>query len=302
MSLFKTKKIFSVIIFILFMSVLVSCKKENIIEYDVPLESMVHEVNEQFNIYEDTEVYLDKNFKYATFSEINDGFAVLTKNNMYKSKNKTVCVNAGHGTINGEMYETYSHPDKSPKLSGGSNSYGSIKSKAITTGAVMKSGELESAVNLKVAKKLKNILLQNGYSVLMIREDENSKLDNIARTVIANNYADIHIAIHFDSTQNDKGIFYITPIRDENYINMEPVKSTYEESDRLGESILAAFREIGEKIFRKGVMQLDLTQISFSTIPNIDIELGDRATDISDENLDIFAYGLYSGVEKFFDE
>lgn len=32
----------------------------------------------------------------------------------------------------------------------------------------------------------------------MIRENEDVQLDNIARTVIANNNADIHIAIHFD--------------------------------------------------------------------------------------------------------
>ena len=295
------KKIKFICLLLIF--IIVSCNQKNLIEYeDASLESMIDEANEQFEIYESSPVYLDNNFKYATFSQINDGFAILTKNNMYNRKNKTICINAGHGTIDGEKYETYSHPDKSPKVSGGSNPYGSIKSKSITTGAILKGGITEAEVNLKIAKKLKRLLLDNGYSVLMIREDNNSKLDNIARTVLANNYSDIHISIHFDSTKNDKGIFYISAIRNEKYISMEPVKSTYLESDRLGESILEAFREYDEKIFRKGSMQLDLTQISYSTIPNVDIELGDKATDISDEKLDIFAEGLYYGIEVFFDQ
>ena len=35
-------------------------------------------------------------------------------------------------------------------------------------------------------------------------------LDNIARTVFANNNADYHIALHYDSTSSNKGAFYIS--------------------------------------------------------------------------------------------
>lgn len=37
-----------------------------------------------------------------------------------KLKQKTVCVNAGHGTKGGESVKTYCHPDKSAKVTGGS--------------------------------------------------------------------------------------------------------------------------------------------------------------------------------------
>lgn len=39
-----------------------------------------------------------------------------------KKKNKTVCVNAGHGTKGGESVKTLCHPDGSSKVTGGSTS------------------------------------------------------------------------------------------------------------------------------------------------------------------------------------
>ena len=43
--------------------------------------------------------------------------------------------------------------------------------------------------------------------MLMIRESSDVQLDNVARTVLANNRADCHIALHWDSTSSDKGAF-----------------------------------------------------------------------------------------------
>lgn len=58
-----------------------------------------------------------------------------------------------------------------------------------------------------MAKVLKDKLLSAGYDVLMIRDGEDVQLDNIARSVIANNAADCHIALHWDSTTSNKGAF-----------------------------------------------------------------------------------------------
>lgn len=44
----------------------------------------------------------------------------------------------------------------------------------------------------------------------MIRESDDVQLDNVARTVIANNAADCHIALHWDSTSSNKGAFYMS--------------------------------------------------------------------------------------------
>lgn len=48
-------------------------------------------------------------------------------------------------------------------------------------------GTAESKVTLAMAKVLKDKLLSAGYDVLMIRDGEDVQLDNIARSVIANN-------------------------------------------------------------------------------------------------------------------
>ena len=242
------------------------------------------------------------NYKYSDFSVIKFGYAYLYRLLSSNKKNKIVCVNAGHGTPGGSTYKVYSHPDKSPKVSGGTNAMGEVLSMSVSEGTSLKDGRPESEVNLIVAKKLRTKLLKAGYDVLMIREDGDCYLDNIARTVLANNLADIHIAIHFDSTDNDKGIFFIAPSLVTSYLEMEPLKSNYNNIINLGESLISAFKERHDKIFGKGRMNMDLLQLSYSTIPSVDIELGDKATNISDSSLENFAEGLLLGVENYFEK
>lgn len=73
-------------------------------------------------------------------------------------------------------------------------------------------GTPESKVTLAMAKVFKDKLLAAGYDVLMIRDGDDVQLDNIARSVIANNAADCHIALHWDGDglNYDKGCFYIS--------------------------------------------------------------------------------------------
>ena len=253
-------------------------------------------------IYTVEKKYLEKSYRFATFSVINNGYALLYKldKNSPNYKNKTIAVNAGHGTKNGTMQKTYSHPDFSPKVSGGTTAKGSVKSAAVSDGTNFLDGTTEASANLKVAIELKNILLKSGYSVLMIREDDDCRLDNIARTVLANELSDVHISIHFDYTDYNKGIFFIAPSSDKNYQNMEPLKSNKHRIMSLGNYILYAFAEMGEKIWRnKGILYSDLTQLSFSTNASVDIELGDRATKVTDNKIKIFAEGIKRGVEYY---
>ena len=249
-------------------------------------------------------IYIDFSAPYATYSIINDGYAVLYKIDKKKVtnyKNKTIAVNAGHGTKGGANIKTFSHPDFSPKYTGGSTAAGSVLSAAVSVGMTFLNGMTEANANLVIAYALKDKLLADGYSVLMIREDDDCRLDNIARTVIANENADAHIAIHFDSTETDKGIFYIVPYNDERYLNMEPLKSNVQNIKGLGDSVISAFREMGEKIWKdKGTLQGDLTQLSFSTNASIDIELGDRKTVLTMEKAETFAEGIKRGVDKYF--
>lgn len=250
-------------------------------------------------------IYVDFTAPYATYSIINNGYAVLyklKKNETTNYKNKTIAVNAGHGTKGGATIKTFAHPDFSPKVTGGANAEGSILAAAVSSGMTFINGMTEANANLVVAYALKDKLLDAGYSVLMIRENDDCRLDNIARTVIANENSDAHISIHFDSTSSDKGIFYIVPYNNQNYLNMEPLKSNAKNIKALGNSVIKAFKEMGEKVWKdSGTLQGDLTQLSFSTNASIDIELGDRKTELTKEKAETFAEGIKRGIDLYFE-
>ena len=247
-----------------------------------------------------TQIGLSDSYRYAEFSKINTGKAVLYKSTAQNRKNKTICVNAGHGTSGGSSVKTLCHPDGSPKVTGGTTGAGATSAVAVSGGMTFADGTAESKVTLAMAKILKERLLAQGYDVLMIRESDDVQLDNIARTVIANNNADCHIALHWDSTSSNKGAFYMSVPDNSAYRAMEPVASHWQQHHKLGEALVGGLRNAGVKIFSGGSMAMDLTQTSYSTIPSVDIELGDKASDHSDAALQKLADGLTAGVNAFF--
>ncbi len=244
-------------------------------------------------------ISLNKDWRYASFSKINSGTAKLYKATANR-KDITITVNAGHGTKGGGNVKTYSHPDKTPKVTGGTNASGAVESTAISSGTTFLDGTTEAAVTLRMAKVLKEELLLRGYDVVMIRESEDVQLDNIARTVIANNTSSAHIAVHWDSTTSDKGAYFMRVPDIASYKAMEPVASNWKKHNALGEALIGGLRNNGVKIFSGGSMEMDLTQTSYSTIPSVAIELGDRASDYSDSTLKTHAKGLADGISAYF--
>ena len=73
------------------------------------------------------DIGLDMSWKYANQSAIHSGSAKLYKASANR-KGITIAVNAGHGTKGGESKKTLSHPDGSPKSTGGTNGKGAVKS------------------------------------------------------------------------------------------------------------------------------------------------------------------------------
>lgn len=245
------------------------------------------------------EIGLDPSWEFAEFSAIHSGKAVLYRASANR-KNVIIGVNAGHGTSGGASVKTYCHPDMSPKVTGGSTASGSIKATAVSGGMSFNDGTPESAVTLKMARIFRDKLLAAGYDVLMIRDSDDVQLDNVARTVICNNVAACHIALHWDgdSSSSDKGCFYISV--PDGIKNMYPVSGTWEMDNKLGESLIAGLRESGAAIYNGGSMAIDLTQTSYSKIPSVDIELGNQCADHSDEGLNKLGNGLLLGVQSFF--
>lgn len=246
------------------------------------------------------EVRLNPDWRYADYAKINSGAAMLYRSEASNRKGKVVCVNAGHGTKGGSSVKTQCHPDGTPKVTGGTTGAGATTAVAVSSGMTFADGTEEPKVTLAMAKVLKEKLLARGYDVLMIRESDDVQLDNVARTVIANNAADCHIALHWDSTTNNKGAFYMSVPNVSSYRSMEPVASHWKEHNALGDSLIAGLKGAGVKIFSGGSMEMDLTQTSYSTVPSIDIELGDKASDHSASTLDKLGSGLADGVDQFF--
>jgi N-acetylmuramoyl-L-alanine amidase len=81
---------------------------------------------------------------------------------------------------------------------------------------------------------------------------------------------------------------------------MEPVKSHWRAHEALGQSLLKGMRSNGVKIWSSGNLPLDLTQTSYSTVPSVDIEVGDRASDYSTATLNKLADAIVDGVENYF--
>ena len=151
-----------------------------------------------------------------------------------------------------------------------------------------------------MAQILRDRLLSQGYDVLMVRDDADVQLDNVARTVICNNVADCHISLHWDGDglSYDKGCFYIAvpdAIKD-----MEPVATNWQKHNALGASLVNGLGDVGMKIHGSGSMAIDLTQTSYSTIPSVDMELGNASSDHSDETLENIADGLMAGINAYY--
>lgn len=250
--------------------------------------------------YEKIPVKLSDEMEFAEYSKVKTGEAYLYKQRERKvilgKFAPCVAINAGHGTSIDPSIKTLSHPDGSPKVTGGTTKEGEVYSYAISHGMTFPSGVKEAEVTLLLALYLRDELLDMGYDVLMIREDVDVQLDNVARTVIANNYANIHISLHYDSTDNDKGIFYCSTPSSKKYRNMYPVKDTFLYNDLLGDTIIAALATQGEKICGSGKMPMDLTQMSYTKIPSVDLELGDKASIHTPERLKELASKLATAI------
>lgn len=245
-------------------------------------------------------ISLDDTWQYADHSAIHTGAAVLYRA-AENRKDIIIGVNAGHGTSGGSSVKTLCHPDGSAKTTGGSTGAGATRAAAVSGGMTFQDGTPEKSVTLRMAQIFRDRLLAAGYDVLMLRDGDDVQLDNVARTMICNNVADCHIALHWDGDglSYDKGCFYISV--PDALKEMEPVASHWQQHDALGAALIAGLQNQGAAIYKNGQMSIDLTQTSYSTIPSVDMELGNACSDHSDEALSRLADGLTEGVNGYFD-
>ncbi len=254
-------------------------------------------VTQESTLEAEESIFWDDSWEYAEYSKIHSDSVTLYRSDSSERKDCVIAVNAGHGTSGGASVKTQCHPDGSAKVVSGSTSAGATEATAVAYGMVFDDGTSEAEATLSLALLLKDALLDSGYDVLMIREDEDVQLDNIARAVLANNCADYHVSLHYDSTSSDKGAFFIGVPDAGGYRSMEPVASHWQEHEELGEALIDGFLENGLDVHGDGRMAIDMTQTSYSTIPSVDLEVGDKASDHSEETQEKIAQAIVDGFD-----
>lgn len=192
------------------------------------------------------------NFSYSTPEprEVN-----IENNN----KDFIICIDPGHQKKGDKTGE--------PVWPGGSSKKPRVSSG--TAGVATK--RAEHVVNLEASMILKEMLVSQGYSVIMTRETEDIDISNIERAEIANNAkADITIRIHCDSINNSSktGASILIPAKDCKY-----TKEIYDNSLIYANILKSKLQNNNIKV--NGVFERsDITGFNWSKVPVIILEMG----------------------------
>lgn len=178
----------------------------------------------------------------------------------YHGGGKVVCIDAGHQARGNSSLEP--------------NGPGSSTMKAkVTTGATgCVTGKTESQINLEVALKLQQALLNQGYTVIMCRTSQNVDISNVQRAEIANNnHVSAFIRLHCDSSTSSSatGTLTLAPSTSNPYC-----ASIASESQALSKSIVNNICNVtGSR--NRGVSIVDnMTGLNWSKVPVTIVEMG----------------------------
>jgi len=170
-----------------------------------------------------------------------------------------------------------------------------------TSGVVSKIPEYE--LTLAVALKLKSVLLERGYQVLMIRESNQVNISNAERAVMANHAkADVFIRIHADASESGSanGMTALCQTPDNPYNG-----ALYPYSRSLSDCLLDAMAaQTGAR--RRGVTETDtMSGINWSQVPVAIIEMGFMTNAEEDQRMSTddyqnkLALGMADGIENY---
>ena len=183
--------------------------------------------------------------------------------------------------------------------------FGYTVEKYKNTGAVsVHTGMVEHEWSLKVARVLKDMMLERGYDVYMVRDTDDWKefpYNNGDRTLAANAVeCDILVAIHWDGFDNQEVDGYHTIYKGTSKTpNYRLAKAV---SDAYGKAVNGAISKYSNPIGRD-----DLWQLNVATMPAIIVECGfcsnpsDAAWMENEENYAIIAEGIANGIDNYFD-
>jgi N-acetylmuramoyl-L-alanine amidase len=203
---------------------------------------------------------------------------------------KVVAIDAGH-QLHGDASLEPIGPGSSTK-----------KPKVATGASGVKTHQPESAVNLAVALKLRDILKSQGATVVMIRTTQNVNISNSRRAKIANNaHANLFIRLHCDGSTDHSlvGLSTLVPGSNSwtNPIRAQSVKAGH----YVHNAVIAA---TGAK--NRGVVtRSDLSGFNWSKVPTVLVEMGFLSNAGEDAKLATSSYqlrlasGLANGITGY---
>ena len=226
---------------------------------------------------------------------INSTLLTTTKQKVKPKKSKTkkvIVVDPGH--------QTKANIEKEPIGPGATT-----KKAKVTGGTYSKfSGLKEYELCLAVALSLKDRLEEEGYKVIMTREENEVNLINSERAEIANEAkADAFLRIHANGSDNEKanGIMTICPTKKNPYCS-----EIYKQSRKLSDCILEGMLN-KTKANSKGVWETDsMSGINWCKVPVTIIEMGFMTNKKEDQLMSTKKYqdkmveGIVSGLKEYF--
>jgi len=164
----------------------------------------------------------------------------------------------------------------------------------------------EYKLTLSVSQKLRRILEERGYKVIMIRESNDVNLSNAERAEIANKSgASIFVRVHANSLDNNSvhGTLSMCQTAKNPYNGNLHAKS-YSLSKKITDYVCAA---TGFK--NRGVQETDsMSGINWCTIPVTIIEMGFMSNPEEDQKMaqddyqELIAAGIANGIDAYFSE
>jgi N-acetylmuramoyl-L-alanine amidase len=179
------------------------------------------------------------------------------------------------------------------------------KPKVSTGTSGIATGVSEYQLNLDIALKVKEELINRGYEVFMIRETNDVNLSNRERAEMANESgADLFLRIHADGSENTSvnGTSTLYPSRDNPYVNY-----LFEDSYALSKAIVDAMCESTGAKNRGAIARDDMSGINWCTIPVCIIEMGYMSNEKEDKLMQTEEYqnklvqGICNGIDDYYD-
>lgn len=205
---------------------------------------------------------------------------------------KVIAVDPGHSQNPSHGREPIGPGASTMKLKDSGGTYGVV------------TGIREYELTLKLAKKLRIVLQQRGYQVMLTRENNETSISNIERAQVANQQnSDIFVRIHADGCKVSSvyGASTIYPTSRNPYVG-----ALSEKSFRLSECILNAMCQTAGTKNRGSFGRDDLAGSNWAAMPVTLVEVGYMTNPLEDTNLQDEDYqeklvtGIADGIDHYF--